>query len=124
MYSTKWENCDRSIPKTTDRNQYVLTSSCHPAHTTKNIPFSLALRIVRICSKPEDREIRFGKLKELLLSSEYKPWVIDKAIQKTRQVNRTEALKTEVKEQKSRRPVFVISHDPKLPKLWGDIEGP
>ena len=76
----------------TDRDKYLFTSSYHPAHTTKNIPFSLALRIVRICSKPEDREIRFGELKELLLSREYKPGVIDKAIQKARQVKRTEAL--------------------------------
>ena len=42
--------------KETDRNQYLLTSSCHPAHVTENIPFSLALRIVRICTHPEDRE--------------------------------------------------------------------
>ena len=51
--------------KKTDRNQYLLTSSCHPAHTTQNIPFSLALRIVRICSLPQDREKRFQELKEL-----------------------------------------------------------
>jgi hypothetical protein len=36
--------------KDTDRNQYLLTSSCHPAQTTMNIPFSLGLRITRICS--------------------------------------------------------------------------
>ena len=42
--------------KETDRNQYLLPSSCHPAHVSDNIPYSLALRIVRICSLPEDRE--------------------------------------------------------------------
>ena len=36
--------------KETDRNQYLLPTSCHPAHVTSNIPYSLALRIVRICT--------------------------------------------------------------------------
>ena len=49
--------------KLTDRNQYLLTSSCHPNQTTLNIPFSLALRIVRICSVEEQREQRFLELK-------------------------------------------------------------
>ena len=34
--------------KSTDRNQYLLTSSCHPSHVCDNIAFSLALRIQRI----------------------------------------------------------------------------
>ena len=42
--------------KETDRNQYLLPSSCHPSHVTQNIPFSLALRIVRICTYSTDRE--------------------------------------------------------------------
>ena len=49
--------------KETDRNQYLLPSSCHPNHVTNNIPFSLALRIVRICTTPESREKRFEELK-------------------------------------------------------------
>ena len=42
--------------KETDRNQYLLPSSCHPAHITENIPYSMAMRIVRFCAKEEDRE--------------------------------------------------------------------
>ena len=41
--------------KPTDRNQYLLTSSCHPAHVTNN-PSSLALRIVRISTDPASRD--------------------------------------------------------------------
>ena len=44
--------------KETDRNMYLLTSSCHPNHVTENIPYSLALRIVRICSRTEARDQR------------------------------------------------------------------
>ena len=43
--------------KPTDRCQYLLPSSCHPAHVTENIPFSLAYRIVRICSSPTSQRL-------------------------------------------------------------------
>ena len=58
--------------KPTDRNQYLLPSSCHPAHVTSNIPFSLAYRIVRICSDPETRDKRLDELKQLLVDRNYK----------------------------------------------------
>ena len=43
--------------KPTDRNQYLLTSSCHPNSVTNNIPFSLTLRIVRLCSEERLSEL-------------------------------------------------------------------
>ena len=49
--------------KETDRNQYLLPNSCHPAHVTQNIPYSLALRIVRICTFSSEREKRFSELR-------------------------------------------------------------
>ena len=79
--------------KKTDRNQYLLTSSCHPAHVTKNIPYSLALRIVRICTLPGDRDKRLDELKCLLLARNYKPKLIDAAIQRAKNIHRSEALK-------------------------------
>ena len=39
--------------KETDKVQYLLPSSCHPSHIFTNIPYSLALRLVRICSDEE-----------------------------------------------------------------------
>ena len=39
--------------KPTDKHQHLLYSSCHPSHTKKAIPFSLALRLRRICSTDE-----------------------------------------------------------------------
>ena len=70
-----------NMKKPTDRNQYLLISSCHPAHVTNNIPFSLALRIVRICSLPEDREKRFGELEKMLLDRNYKLKIVQAAIE-------------------------------------------
>ena len=109
--------------KPTDRNQYLLPSSCHPAHVTENIPYSLALRIVRICSDPEDRESNFQKLKQMLLERDYKPKIIDAAINRARLIKREDALKKVVKTKTSDRPVFSVLYDPRLPSIRAIVNG-
>ena len=47
--------------KPTDKHQYLLQSSCHPLHTKRAIPFSLALRLRRICSSDESFTLRAGQ---------------------------------------------------------------
>ena len=84
--------------KPTDRNQYLLPSSCHPAHCTENIPFSLALRIVRICSEETDRDRRLTELKEMLLARDYHRNVVNSAINKALRIPRSDALKRVVRE--------------------------
>jgi hypothetical protein len=96
--------------KPTDRNQYLLTSSCHSAHVTNNIPYSLALRIVRICSQDDTRDLRLDELKDLLISRGYKSGVVREAIEKARKIPRTEALK-KVEKESTKRPVFVMQYD-------------
>ena len=108
--------------KKTDRNQYLLTSSCHPAHVTKNIPYSLALRIVRICSLPEDRDRRLNELKCLLLAREYKTKLIDAAIQRAKMIPRSEALQRVITSEKNQRTVFAITFDPRLPSISGIVK--
>ena len=103
--------------KPTDRNMYLLTSSCHPAHVTTNIPFSLALRIIRICSEPESRDQRLSELKQLLLDRGYKAKIVDAAISKAKQIPRNEALKKVVKNKTSDRPVFVATFDRRWPSF-------
>ena len=63
--------------KKTDRCQYLLPSSCHPPHCTDNIPYSLALRIQRICTDAEERDQRMSELRDMLLSRGYKRKLID-----------------------------------------------
>ena len=104
--------------KPTDRNQYLLTSSCHPPQTTLNIPFSIALRIVRICTEEDQREQRFDELKQFLIDREYKPSMIDSAITKARSIPRKEALKnTAARNKQTRRPVLAVTWDPRLPPI-------
>ena len=108
--------------KPTDRNQYLLTSSCHPTHVTTNIPFSLALRIVRICTLPKDRDTRLTELRNMLIERDYKPGIIDAAIDRARQISRNDALKKVQDNKKNKRPVFVITHDPRLPSISGIVQ--
>ena len=83
---------------------------------TDNIPFSLALRIVRICTKTEDREKRFRELKGMLLARNYKTKIIDSAIEHARNIPLSEALKKVVKKSNNRT-VFVVMYDPRFPSL-------
>ena len=81
------------------------------------MPFSLSLRIVRICSDKEKRENRFSELKTLLLNRKYKDRTIAAAIDRARQIPRKVALKKVGKKQVSKRPVFALTYDPRLPSI-------
>ena len=48
--------------KPTDKHKYLLQSSCHPLHTKRAIPFSLTLRLQRICSSDEIFTLRANEL--------------------------------------------------------------
>ena len=93
---------------------YLLTSICHPAHVTAKYPFSLALRIVRICSEQESSDKRVA---ELLLDRDYKPKIIDAVINEAKGITRQEAPRRVVKEKSSDRAVFVVRYDPGLPSI-------
>ena len=103
--------------KATDRNQYLLPESCHPNGTTKSIPFSLSLRIVRICKKPENRDKRLAELKQLLLQRGYSENIVDPAICKAKAVPRKRALLKRNNKQNLNRPVFAVKYDPRLPAI-------
>ena len=80
-------------------------------------PYSLAYRLVRIVSDPATLDKRLAELKGLLLSREYRPRVIDAAIEKARAIPRHTALKKVVKTKNSKRVVFAITYDPRLPSI-------
>ena len=103
--------------KPTDKNQYLLTSSCHPPECLNSIPFSLGLRIKRICMEEETMENRFEELKEMLFDREYTPGIVNSAIAKARAIPRLKALSRVPRQPTNTRPVFVVSYDPRMPSL-------
>ena len=75
------------------------------------------MRIVRICVEHEARERSFEELKDMLIDREYTKGIIEAAINKARAIPREQALKCMLRQDTSRRPVFVVSFDPRLPSI-------
>ena len=59
----------------------------------------------------------FSELKSMLLARNYRSGMIDAALKKARAIPREEALKCVVKTTNIRRPVCVVSWDPRFPSL-------
>ena len=57
--------------KATDSHQYLHSSSCHPHHCKKGIPYSQALRLNRICSDPISFDRRCNDLEKWLIERGY-----------------------------------------------------
>ena len=78
---------DRSIvtdisSKPTDTHQYLMASSSHPGHTKRNIAFSQALRICRICSNWDLAKMRCAQLEQHLIRRGHSKRHIKSGIQK------------------------------------------
>ena len=86
--------------------------------TTKAIPYSLALRIQRICIDPTNREATHIELKNNLLARKYPTTIIDSAIDRARKVARAAALRKVLKKDKDEGPISVVTYDPRLPPLY------
>ena len=107
--------------KPTDRCQYLLPSSCHPSHITKNIPYNLAYRLLRICSERETLITRLDELKVLLLSRDYRQKAVEDAIKRVLEINREEAIKR-IPKKKCDRTIIVLTYNPALPSVSGILQ--
>ena len=98
----------------------VSTSLNHPAtHSTlieQSIPFSMALRLRRICSADEFFYTRSSALTAHLIKRGYKHRLVKDAIEKVRQIPRSRALETSIKKESHRIP-FVITFNSALPNM-------
>jgi len=74
--------------KPTDKHQYLLISSCHPQHTKRSIPYSLALRLRRICSNHDSYIMRTTELMDYLVRRGYDKTFLKTQIQRASDVPR------------------------------------
>ena len=101
--------------KDTDRNKYLLPGSCHPRQTCRSIPYSLSMRIIRICTNSENRDKCLEELKRMLLARNYLENQVKSAISKARSDPQHIALRqSQSKKQKSERSVVSIKYEPRL----------
>ena len=110
--------------KQTDKPTALLPSSAHPGHITNNIVYSMAFRILRICSEQEIFEKRLDELKnEFLIPRNYKAKLIDEQFSRIKNLpgidfkeKRKEALKKVKKQTKqSNRIIAPLDFNPHLP---------
>ena len=102
--------------KTTDKHQYLLHSSCHPQHTKRAIPFSLALRLRRICSSDETFKQRSNELKSYLNKRGYNLSFLNQEVARVQNITRTQALtpKDATTANQPQRVPLVITYNPAL----------
>ncbi|XP_078362365.1 uncharacterized protein LOC144646592 [Oculina patagonica] len=100
--------------KPTDKHQYLLNTSSHPYHTKRSIPYSLALRLRRICSTENFFEHRVKELQQYLVKRGYKQRFISEQIDRARLVSRAESLQEHTRETRSDRVPLVITYNPAL----------
>lgn len=102
--------------KPVDTHQYLLPTSSHPRHVTKNLPKGLSLRVKRICSDVETCDNRLNELKHHLQSRGYGDRAIEDAFSNTRTIDRDTLLQYRPKQQNNRVP-FVMTYHPDSPNL-------
>ena len=112
--------------KPTDKPRALLPSSAHPTHIPSNIVYSMAFRLIRICSEEDSFNKRLIELKDdFLIPRGYKPKLIDGQFKRILGLpgnnyleKRKGALKKKEKNQGDNRRIIVpFQYNPLLPKL-------
>ena len=102
--------------KPTDKHQYLNFSSSHPYKQKANLPYTLALRIRRICSDISDFHAHCDKLTKILRARGYKLGLIKDSIRKASAISRQDAL-LKLEKQNEDHVIFITTYNPMLPNI-------
>ena len=105
--------------KPTDKFQYLNFASCHPYQQKASLPYSLALRIRRICSATTDFKRRCKELTSRLRRRGYKLGLIKEGLRKAAALSREDILYNQQQQQKQleNRIIFSTTYNPRIPHL-------
>ena len=108
--------------KPTDSHQYLQSSSCHPFHCKKGIPYSQALRLNRICSETSSFDKRCNDLERFLLERGYSSKLVRKEILRARKISRNELLDKEKSQGNVRKLTFNVTYYPVFRHLKSQLK--
>ena len=98
--------------KPTDSHQYLQSSSCHPYHCKKGIPYSQALRLNRICSDPSSFDKRCNDLEKWLIERGYSERKVRKQVLRVRSFSRDSLLDKESTRDEQNKITFNLTYYP------------
>ena len=103
--------------KDTDTHDYLPFNSCHPRHTTTNIPGSLARMICTIVDDPLVRDKRLDDLFIWLCKSGYPKSVISQKFNNILNIDKS-VLRQKISKEDNKSLVFVQTHNPLNPYVF------
>ena len=105
------KTCQKHV-KPTDSHQYLHSSSCHPYHCKKGIPYSQALRLNRICSDPNSFDRRCNDLEKWLIERGYSEREVRKQIIRARGFSRDSLLDRKNTREEQKKITFNLIYYP------------
>ena len=106
----------------TDTHQLLDPTSCHPYHRKKEIPYSQAVRLNRICTVNETFDRRFNNLEKWFMERGYNEKMIRKQILSAREHFRNDLLEKEKQQLSERKLTFNITYYPVFRNVWSMME--
>ena len=110
--------------KLTGSHQYLHSSSCHPYHCKKGIPYSQALRLNRICSDPSSFDKRCNDLEKWLIERGYSEREFRKQVLRARSFSRDSLLDKESTRDEQNKITFNLTYYPafqNVKKILGEL---
>ena len=109
--------------KPTDSRSYVPFNSAHPKHILVNIPFSLANRVHRLVSTPDNRDKELKELEVILKNLNYPPNIINQGFQ--RAANNVVSPSSITNSQSRKKPLhFVTTFNKNNPNVFNPVISP
>ena len=102
--------------KATDSHLYLLPGSTHPKENIEKIPYGVALRLRRICSKDETFNKRSQEYKQYFVNRDYNADKVEHHFNKVKLITGEESLKPAKRQRKNIIPL-ITRLDPRIPNL-------